>query len=434
MIAGSASFAGDDLPPQIKVLTQTLRKLNEDDLAGQLEKDLRAKRVTLGSIGDVRAVTGVGALDRSVLLRPLGSGTTDNSMTISDKILVDISTNPRAVNSAANMNNVVGWAMTLRHEYIHMGQRDPHPRPEFENPAYRETVKTGVSWYNRTRAELEDALQAPPTKENLDTIHEIFVRMNAVGQQVNDTFNDMPDRFRDGSLNPDTWTTLEGRRTGDPSEAKRQNWETLGRDQAYFNAKIAKFAAAIPKAADPSGDRIQDTKHFLVQGFWDLNSQGGSSMGLNLLSDRKGELKWQGNAFSFTCTTPPDPKSQTKVTKEVAFKGQLSPDGARMETFDLKIKTTYADGGRVYLVQDEALAMRDLPRTWHPGMRLPFGDKHDEFRFSIDRPEEAKPRLVNFLFKQVLNGRTTEYKAPFKFNRSSNGPPIKIAFGKAPVF
>lgn len=436
---GGASSRGDDLPPQIKVLTDTLRKLNEPALADQLEQDLKAGRVTLGDTGETRAVSGVGAMDRSVILRPLagltglGTGTTDTTMTISTKILTDIRAEPRALGSPANMNNVVGWALTLRHEYVHMGQKDPHPWPEFENPAYRETVKTGVSWYNGCRRELEEALAAPPTPEGLEKVNGILVRMNAVGQQVNDTFNDMPDRFKDGSLRPDEWTTLDGIRTRDIEDVQRQNWRTLARDKATFGPRIAAYAAAAkgaPTAGTASG--IQNTRCFLVRGSWDLG-KGSGGQGINLLSDPKGELKWQGQSFTFTHTTLPEPKSQTKVTREVVFSGRLSPDGTRLETFDLKVKTTYVDGRDTYLVQEESLAMKDLPRTWHPAMRKPFGDTVDEFRFSIERPEEAMPRLTGFLFKQVLHGRATESKAPAKFNRGSSGPPIVVGFGKETV-
>jgi hypothetical protein len=122
------------------------------------------------------------------------------------------------------------------------------------------------------------------------------------------------------------------------------------------------------------------------------------------------------------------------VTRTVSFTGRLSPDGTRMETFALTMKTTYVDRGRTYLVQDEALSMQDVPRTWTPNSRIPFGDKRDEYRYAFERPDDAKARLSNFLFRQVLDGRTTEYSSLFKFRKSGSDLPLTIVFGRQPVY
>ena len=262
--AGGANVAPDAksktsiaIPAQIKVVTDMLRVLNEPDLANDLEKGIRSGRITIGSTGGARAVTGVNALDRSPLTRhTLGSGTTDNFMTISDDIRQEIAIDPRAAKNVNNLTNAIGWAMTLRHEYVHMGQFDPKPRPEFENPAYRETNKTGVAWYNTAKTELREALTAPPTQDNLEKIRQIRLRMEIVGKQLNETFNDMHARFADGSLNPDTWVTLDGARTTDVEDARKQNMDTMSRDQTQFDAAIAKFAAAVAPSAGSNAEMV----------------------------------------------------------------------------------------------------------------------------------------------------------------------------------
>jgi hypothetical protein len=245
------------VPDQVKAVTDMLRKLDEPDLANTIESDIRAGRTTLGNTGAANAETGVGGFDRSVLLRPvagatgLGTGTTDNTMVISNKILNDISTRPGSEKSAARTTNVVGWALTLRHEYVHMGQRDPHPTPEFENPAYRETIKTGVAWYRTTRAELDDALTAAPTRENLERVQEIRTRLDALGDQVNGIFNDMPARLREGNLAPDNWMTLDGGRVRTPADAQNRNWRTIAEDKAKINEATTKFESAVENVNAP---------------------------------------------------------------------------------------------------------------------------------------------------------------------------------------
>lgn len=245
------------VPDQVKAVTDMLRKLDEPDLANTIEADIQSGRTTVGATGAANAETGVGGFDRSVLLRPiagatgLGTGTTDNTMTISNKILNDISTMPGAEKSAARTNNVVGWALTLRHEYVHMGQRDPHPNPEFENPAYRETIKTGVAWYRTTKTELDDALTAPPTRENLERVREIRTRLDALGDQVNGIFNDMPERLAEGNLAPDNWMTLDGGRVRTPADAQNRNWRTLAADKAKINEATTKFESAVESVNAP---------------------------------------------------------------------------------------------------------------------------------------------------------------------------------------
>jgi hypothetical protein len=232
LFAGSAAH-GASIPSEIKSLTETLRKLGEEDLANQLEKDIRSGRVIIGEC-PARATTGVAAIDRSPFTRHLlGSGTTDSIMTINTTILTEI--------ASGNMENMVGWALTVRHEYIHMGQWDPKPTPEFENPAYRETIKTGCGWYGTVKTELEEALQAPPTKENIARVKELRILANAVGKQMSEVFNDMRPLIRDGNLAQDTWWTLDHGRAATLDEAQSKNSDIVKKDMVKIDAEIKKL-------------------------------------------------------------------------------------------------------------------------------------------------------------------------------------------------
>lgn len=256
LVAAPECAAQAKVPDQIKIVTAMLRKLDEPDLANTIENDIRAGRTTIGNTGDANAVTGVGALDRSFILRPLagatglGTGTADNRMTISAKALADIRTDPAIQGSANQTNVVVGWALTLRHEYEHMRQYDPHPNPLFENPAYSQTIKSGVGWYNSTKAELQESLNAPPTRENLEKVRELRTRLDALGDQVTVIFNDMPAMFREGALKDTSWVTLDGGRAR-AMDAIDRNRGVIARDKAQINDATAKFETAVDAVNAP---------------------------------------------------------------------------------------------------------------------------------------------------------------------------------------
>lgn len=245
-LCSSVLAQGTPVPPELKNLTDTLRKLGEGDLANQLERDIQSGRVTIGDVG-ARASTGVNALDRSPFTRYIfGSGTTNNYMTLNRAILGEI--------ASGNQENIVGWALTIRHEYIHMGQWDPKANPASENPAYREFIKTGTGWYGSVKKELEEALQAPPTKENLEKVKELRTLANAVGKQMSEVFNDMHTLVNDGSLAPDQWWTLDHGRASTLEEGRNKNNEIVKNDFVKIDADIKNLAekvAALPKDPVP---------------------------------------------------------------------------------------------------------------------------------------------------------------------------------------
>lgn len=246
------------IPEQLKRVTTMLRTLHEDDLANTVESDYRAGRLTIGPTAGANGVTGVEVMDRIAIIREVGgatglsNGNMDNGMTISERIM-DIHVEPGSERLTSVTETVAAWALTLRHEYVHMGQFNPRPVPRFEDPAYQMTMRAGVTWYRTAKAELEEITSGPPSRENLARAKELRRIIGAIAKTTNENFNDMPDRVAEGNMSPNqVWTTLDGERVRGNAAAQERNYRIIDDDAREMDEEVQDFEREVNDMNAPS--------------------------------------------------------------------------------------------------------------------------------------------------------------------------------------
>jgi len=149
----------------IMMVAKTLERLGEKKLAKRFLDDyFNNGRVKINALGEgVNAETGPGAF-----------GFGENVMTLSNSILsvVDMKRiwEKRPYHEALN---TVGWAVTVYHEYIHMGQKNPKNIPRDEDPAWQETDKAIARWSERLKNELDNLKNQPASNVKVDNLQEL---------------------------------------------------------------------------------------------------------------------------------------------------------------------------------------------------------------------------------------------------------------------
>lgn len=149
----------------IRWLSKTLIRLGEPETAKRLTEDYYThKRVCFGEMhsADGNAETGVGLNGKNKI-------TLSNSMLNSadlDKLLQE---RPYGSNS-----NLIGDALTVVHEYVHMDQTVPLNYPRWENPAWQKTDKTLNKWVQKIEAEYNAVRKMPESKEKTAKLTELM--------------------------------------------------------------------------------------------------------------------------------------------------------------------------------------------------------------------------------------------------------------------
>lgn len=184
----------------IIMVAKTLGRLGEKDLAEHFLDDYfnngRVKIEDLGEEG-VNAETGPEGL--------FGSG--ENVMTLDDSILNQADAKriweKRPYSEALN---TVGWAVTVYHEYIHMGQKNPQNIPRDEDPAWQETDKAIARWCERLKNELDDLKNEPASGMKGDKLQELEDILLHLKSQSGLFKEAVPRNIRDGKLSDGlTW-------------------------------------------------------------------------------------------------------------------------------------------------------------------------------------------------------------------------------------
>lgn len=164
--AGAAEESRQDTA--IIMVARTLERLGEKALAKRFLEDYfnngRVKIKDLGGEG-VNAETGPTGL--------LGGG--KNVMTLDDDILSQTADQKRIweKNPYAHSLNIVGWAVTVYHEYVHMDQNNPQNIPTYEDPAWQKTDKAIATWCERLKNEFDNLKSEPASSMKGDKLQEL---------------------------------------------------------------------------------------------------------------------------------------------------------------------------------------------------------------------------------------------------------------------
>ncbi|MEW6573777.1 MAG: copper amine oxidase N-terminal domain-containing protein [Bacillota bacterium] len=184
----------------IIMVAKTLGRLGEKDLAKRFLDDYfsngRVKIEALGGEG-VNAETGPEGL--------FGSG--ENIMTLDDSILKQADAKriweKRPYSRALD---TVGWAVTVYHEYIHMGQKNPQNIPRDEDPAWQETDRAIARWCERLKNELDNLKNEPASGMKGDKLQELEDILLHLKSQSGLFKEAVPRNIRDGKLSAGlTW-------------------------------------------------------------------------------------------------------------------------------------------------------------------------------------------------------------------------------------
>jgi len=103
-----------------------------------------------------------------------------NTMTINNEI-------NSQVNAKTPFNDVllIGWALTVEHEYVHMDQKDPGQVPKDENPAWAHTLDVCQGWMREVRSEMVNVDMQPDSPGKASTLRDLAKLMDGLRQAHN---------------------------------------------------------------------------------------------------------------------------------------------------------------------------------------------------------------------------------------------------------
>ena len=143
-----------DAQRTIDLIASTLDQLGEKALATRLKADFKSGRVKFGKLYDYGVIQNLHDT-AEVKAGAMGWGdATTNTMTINDRYE---STALPAERPERKASSLLMLASTMVHEYVHMGQKHPDLKPEFEEPAYRAQEVAISNWINLLETESRKA-------------------------------------------------------------------------------------------------------------------------------------------------------------------------------------------------------------------------------------------------------------------------------------
>lgn len=177
----------------IRYLSKTLIRMGEPGLAKRLTEDYYThKTVKFGFIksADGNAETGVGLNGK-------------NSITLSENMLmaadVDMHLRQRPY---GDKSNLIGDAMTVVHEYVHMDQTVPMNYPRWEDPAWQKTDQTLNKWAKKIEAEYNALRKLPESKEKTAKQNELIDIIKKLQSEAVAVRNSITENAKNKSLSP----------------------------------------------------------------------------------------------------------------------------------------------------------------------------------------------------------------------------------------
>ncbi len=133
------------IPPSIEAIAKTLESMHQTRTASALRTDFQQRRVTLSDgLGEDNASTG----HPNAALRVL-------------RVPTDPKENVMELNRTnVNTHEPLSLALTVVHEYVHMGQSNPIQTKQYEDAAWRETIKTSLKWMVTVRDAINRSIDA----------------------------------------------------------------------------------------------------------------------------------------------------------------------------------------------------------------------------------------------------------------------------------
>ncbi len=177
----------------IRWLNKTLIRMGEPGLAKRLTEDYYTnKTVKFGFINsaDANASTKVGLNGK-------------NGITLSDNMLMTAEVDKLLQQSPYGDNsNLIGDAMTVVHEYVHMDQTVPLNYPRWEDPAWQKSDQTLNKWAKKIEAEYNALRKSPESKEKTAKLTELIDIIKKLQSEAVAVRNSITENTKNKSLSP----------------------------------------------------------------------------------------------------------------------------------------------------------------------------------------------------------------------------------------
>jgi len=177
----------------IRYLSKTLIRMGEPGLAKRLVDDFyKNKTVTFGFIksADGNAETGPGLNGKNYI-------TLSESMLMAAEMDKHLQQRPYG-----DKSNLIGDAMTVVHEYVHMDQTVPLNYPRWEDPAWQKTDMTLNKWAKKIEAEYNALRNSPESKEKTAKLNELIDIIKKLQSEAVAVRNSITENTKNKSISP----------------------------------------------------------------------------------------------------------------------------------------------------------------------------------------------------------------------------------------
>lgn len=229
---GSAAISSIPVPPEAHRVAEFLRRMGRTETADRFEQDIGAGRVKFGALDPgTNGQTGRWVANA-------GANGTEYSNGMLNQL------RPTTPDSSPVL---IGWAITVEHEYVHMGQRSPDQVPAFENPAWSHSLDVGQSWMRKTMLEMGELERTPDSPEKSARLKELTDLMAGLREAHNDTISGIREGIAGKTIDPSgPWPTIDNRGASDIGDVMTsadkygKQWTQDGRDAQADTARRLK--------------------------------------------------------------------------------------------------------------------------------------------------------------------------------------------------
>ncbi len=177
----------------IRYLTKALIRMGEPGIAKRLSEDYyknKTVKFTFIKSADGNAETGTGLKGKNYI------NLSDNMLAAADmdKLLKE--------RPYGQSSNLIGDALTIVHEYVHMDQTLPMNYPRWEDPAWQKTDKTLNNWVKKIEAEYKALRNSPESKEKTAKLTELTDIIKKLQSEAVSVRNSINANVKNKSLSP----------------------------------------------------------------------------------------------------------------------------------------------------------------------------------------------------------------------------------------
>lgn len=195
------------VPPEAKKVADFLRRMGRHETARRFESDILNKKVRFGAIKGQNTGSTFAQVEQTEENRVVAAvkdatfvsdlkkrPPEDNVMVINAKEFFGQMTAKSSNKDTLLMN----WALTVEHEYVHMGQSEPEQRPRDEDPAVRQALSLAHQFIRRIRNDMSEARLLPDSAEKAARLANLAGQLEAASASHSDCVIGIIGNIEDG--------------------------------------------------------------------------------------------------------------------------------------------------------------------------------------------------------------------------------------------